>query len=60
MKKALDRIDASLAGLRTWAEEGKLLPFIDEGHDFAVGPPMEEAGCWNGCARDRAAHPEYG
>jgi hypothetical protein len=43
MKTALDRIDASLAGLRTWAEEGKPLPFIDEGHDFVVGPPLEEA-----------------
>src|SRR5262245_51415592 len=42
MKAALDRIDAGLAGLRTWAEEGKPLPFIDEGLDFAVGPPMEE------------------
>src|SRR5262245_58256239 len=43
MKTALDRIDANLAGLRTWAEEGKPLPFIDEGHDFVVGPPMEDA-----------------
>ena len=42
MKTALDRIDANLAGLRTWAEEGTPLPFIDEGHDFLVGPPMEE------------------
>src|SRR6185369_614090 len=40
---ALDRIDASLAGLRTWAEEGKPLPYIDEGHDFVVGPALEEA-----------------
>src|SRR4030095_2698732 len=43
MNATLDRIDASLAALRTWAEEGKPLPFIDEGHDFVVGQPMEEA-----------------
>src|SRR4051794_13604581 len=43
MKTALDRIGAGLAGLRTCAEEGKPLPFIDEGLDFVVGPPMEEA-----------------
>lgn len=43
MNAILDRIDASLAGLRTWAEEGKPLPFIDEGHDFVVGPPMNES-----------------
>jgi hypothetical protein len=43
MKTVLDRIDTNLAGLRTWAEEGKPLPFIDEGHDFVVGPPLEEA-----------------
>jgi hypothetical protein len=43
MNATLDRIDANLAGLRTWAEEGKPLPFIDEGHDFVVGPPMSEA-----------------
>jgi hypothetical protein len=43
MKTALDRIDAGLAGLRMWAEEGKPLPFIDEGGDFVVGPPLEEA-----------------
>ena len=42
MNATLDRIDASLAGLRIWAEEGKPLPFIDEGLDFVVGPPMEE------------------
>jgi hypothetical protein len=42
MTTALDQIDANLASLRTWAEEGKPLPFIDEGHDFVVGPPMEE------------------
>jgi hypothetical protein len=42
MKTALDRIAANLAGLRVWAEEGKPLPFIDEGHDFVVGPPMDE------------------
>jgi len=42
MKTALDRIDSSLAGLRAWAEEGKPLPFIDEGHDFTDGSPMEE------------------
>ncbi len=43
MNATLDRIGASLTRLRTWAEEGKTLPFIDEGHDFVVGPPMEEA-----------------
>ena len=43
MTATLDRIDASLVGLRKWAEEGKPLPFIDEGHDFVIGPPMEEA-----------------
>ncbi len=43
MMTVLDRIDANLAGLRTWAEEGKPLPFIDEGHNFVVGPPMKEA-----------------
>lgn len=43
MKSALDRIDANLAALRAWAEEGKPLPFVDEGHDFVVGPPMAEA-----------------
>jgi hypothetical protein len=43
MTATLDRIDASLGGLRTWAEEGKPFPFIDEGHDFVVGLPMEEA-----------------
>jgi hypothetical protein len=43
MNATLDRIDASLAGLRRWAEEGKPLPFIDEGLDFVVGPAMEEA-----------------
>ena len=43
MTATLDRIDVSFASLRTWAEEGKPLPFIDEGHDFVVGPPMEEA-----------------
>jgi hypothetical protein len=43
MTAILDWIDSSLAGLRAWAEEGKPLPFIDEGHDFIVGPPMEEA-----------------
>ncbi len=43
MNAVLDRIDASLARLRTWAEEGKPLPFIDEGLDFVVGPPMCEA-----------------
>jgi hypothetical protein len=42
VKTALDRIDAGLAGLRTWAEEGKPLPFIDEGLDFVVGPPLAE------------------
>jgi hypothetical protein len=43
MKMVLDRLEANLASLRTWCEEGKPLPFIDEGHDFDVGPPMEEA-----------------
>jgi len=43
IETVLDRIDANLAGLRTWAEVGEPLPFIDEGHDFVVGPPMEEA-----------------
>jgi hypothetical protein len=43
MKAMLDRIDASLACLRTWAQGGKPLPFIDEGHDFVVDPPMNEA-----------------
>jgi len=43
MKTALDRIDAHFAALRTWAKERKPVPFIDEGHDFVVGPPMEEA-----------------
>jgi hypothetical protein len=43
MKSALDRIDANFAALRTWVEVGKPLPFIDEGHDFVVGPPMGEA-----------------
>ncbi len=43
MSATLDRIDASLAGLRTRAERGEPLPFIEEGHDFVVGPPMEEA-----------------
>jgi hypothetical protein len=43
MTATCDRIDASLAGLRTWAEEGKPLPFIDEAYDFVVGLPMEEA-----------------
>jgi hypothetical protein len=42
MNSTLDRIHASLADLRTWAEEGKPLPFIDEGLNFVVGPPMEE------------------
>src|SRR5262249_50687946 len=39
----INRIDGSLANLRTWAETGEPLPFIDEGLDFVVGPPMEEA-----------------
>jgi SMI1 / KNR4 family (SUKH-1) len=39
---ALDRIEANLAALRVWAEEGKPLPFIDEGHDFVIGEPMRE------------------
>jgi hypothetical protein len=43
MNATLDRIDARLADLRKWTEEGKPLPFIDEGHDFVVGPPMDEA-----------------
>jgi len=43
MKTVLDRIDANLAGLRRWAEVGEPLPFIDEGLDFVVGPPMDEA-----------------
>src|SRR3974390_3457020 len=43
MNATLDRIDANFAGLRRGAEEGKPLPFIDEGHDFIVGPPMDEA-----------------
>ena len=38
----LDRIEANLSALRIWAEEGKPLPFIDEGHDFVVGEPMHE------------------
>jgi hypothetical protein len=43
MKEVLDRIEANLAGLQSWAETGEPLPFIDEGVDFVVGPPMEEA-----------------
>lgn len=43
MNATLDRIDTSLSSLRTWPEEGKPLPFIDEGHDFVVGPSMAEA-----------------
>jgi hypothetical protein len=43
MNTTLDRIDVSLAGLRMWAEEGKPLPFIDEGLDFVVGLPIDEA-----------------
>jgi hypothetical protein len=39
---ALDRIAANLAGLQVWADEGRPLPFIDEGHDFVVGDPMDE------------------
>jgi hypothetical protein len=42
MKTTLDRIDENLAALRIWAEEGKPLSFLDEGHDFAVGPPTDE------------------
>jgi hypothetical protein len=42
MKATLDRFEANFAALRTWAEEGKPLPFFNEGHDFVVGPPMEE------------------
>lgn len=43
MVAVLDRIEANLSALRVWAEEGKPLPFVDEGHDFAVGEPMAEA-----------------
>jgi hypothetical protein len=32
-----------LGDVSDFAEEGKPLPFIDEGHDFVFGPPMEEA-----------------
>ena len=39
----LDRIQEDLAALQIWAEEGKPLPFIDEGQDFIVGEPMAEA-----------------
>jgi hypothetical protein len=38
----LDRIEASFVSLRTWAEYGKPLPFIDEGHDFVIDEPMGE------------------
>jgi len=42
MLMALNRIEEKLSALRVWAEEGKPLPFIDEGHDFVVGEPMAE------------------
>ncbi len=43
MITALDRIEGNLARLRLWADHGKPLPFIDEGHDFTVTEPMPEA-----------------
>lgn len=43
MRAVLDRIEADFAALRVWADEGKPLPFIDEGHDFVVSESLSEA-----------------